>query len=66
MQGGLYRRTGEGLQLDSGAFGAGLELAAGTTAEVVGESAPASFAAALALLGGGRARSPAARHHRLY
>ncbi len=56
MHRGLYWRTSEGLQLDSGAFIAGLEQAAGATAEVVGKPAPAFFAAALAHLGA----SPAA------
>jgi len=51
MHRGLYWRTSEGLQLDSGAFVAGLEQAAGITAEVVGKPAPAFFAAALAHLG---------------
>jgi HAD superfamily hydrolase (TIGR01458 family) len=51
MHRGLYWRTGEGLQLDSGAFVAALEQAAGTEAEVVGKPAPAFFAAALAHLG---------------
>lgn len=51
MHRGLYWRTSQGLQLDSGAFVAGLEQAAGTTAEVVGKPAPAFFAAALAHLG---------------
>jgi len=50
MHRGLYWRTDEGLQLDSGAFVTGLEQAAGTTAEVVGKPAPAFFAAALAHL----------------
>jgi ribonucleotide monophosphatase NagD (HAD superfamily) len=43
MHRGLYWRTSEGLQLDSGAFVAGLEQAAGTAAEVVGKPAPAFF-----------------------
>jgi len=51
MHRGLYWRTDRGLQLDSGAFVAGLEQAAGTEAEVVGKPAPAFFAAALAHLG---------------
>jgi HAD superfamily hydrolase (TIGR01458 family) len=51
MHRGLYWRTSEGLQLDSGAFVVGLEQAAGTTAEVVGKPAPEFFAAALAHLG---------------
>ena len=50
MHRGLYWRTAAGLQLDSGAFVAGLEQAAGTEAEVVGKPAPAFFAAALAHL----------------
>src|SRR5215472_843748 len=51
MHRGLYWRTSEGLQLDSGAFVAALEQAAGTTAEVVGKPAAAFFAAALAHVG---------------
>ena len=50
MQRGLYWRTSQGLQLDTGAFLAGLEQAAGTAADVVGKPAPAFFAAALAHL----------------
>jgi len=51
MHRGLYWRTSEGLQLDSGAFVTGLEQAAGTEAEVVGKLAAAFFATALAHLG---------------
>jgi len=51
MHRGMYWRTIEGLQLDSGAFVAGLEQAAGITAEVVGKPAAAFFATALAHLG---------------
>lgn len=51
MHRGLYWRTSEGLQLDTGAFLAGLEQAAGTEADVVGKPAPAFFATALARLG---------------
>jgi len=51
MHRGLYWRTSEGLQLDSGAFVTGLEQAAGTRAEVVGKPAAAFFATALAQLG---------------
>ena len=51
MHRGLYWRTSEGLQLDAGAFLAGLEQAAGTEATVVGKPAPAFFATALARLG---------------
>ena len=51
MHRGLYWRTSDGLQLDTGAFLAGLEQAAHTHAEVVGKPAAAFFAAALAHLG---------------
>ncbi|MCW2883216.1 MAG: hydrolase [Streptosporangiaceae bacterium] len=44
----LYWRTDEGLQLDTGAFLAGLEQAAGVTAEVIGKPAAAFFETALA------------------
>jgi HAD superfamily hydrolase (TIGR01458 family) len=57
MHRGLYWRTSEGLQLDSGAFVAGLEQAAGITAEVVGKPAPAFFTAALAHLGAAAGRT---------
>jgi ribonucleotide monophosphatase NagD (HAD superfamily) len=53
MHRGLYWRTSEGLLLDSGAFVAGLEQAAGIQAEVVGKPAAAFFAAARAHLGTG-------------
>ncbi|MGP3981580.1 HAD-IIA family hydrolase [Streptomyces sp. KR80] len=46
-----YWRTDEGLQLDTGAFLAGLEQAARTVAEVVGKPAEAFFATALSRLG---------------
>jgi HAD superfamily hydrolase (TIGR01458 family) len=51
MSRGMYWRTSAGLQLDSGAFVAGLEQASGTTAEVVGKPAEGFFTAALAHLG---------------
>ena len=51
MHRGLYWRTSEGLQLDSGAFVTGLEQAAGVQAEVVGKPAAAFFTTALAHLG---------------
>jgi len=57
MHRGLYWRTSEGLQLDSGAFVAGLEQAAGVEAEVVGKPAAAFFATALAHLGTGAAHT---------
>ncbi|AWW36622.1 HAD family hydrolase [Streptomyces sp. AS58] len=51
MHRNLYWRTDRGLQLDSGAFLAGLEAAAGTEAEVTGKPSPAFFEAALGHLG---------------
>jgi HAD superfamily hydrolase (TIGR01458 family) len=51
MHRNLYWRTDEGLQLDAGAFLAGLELAAGTTAVVCGKPSPDFFAEAVAALG---------------
>jgi HAD superfamily hydrolase (TIGR01458 family) len=51
MSRGMYWRTSDGLQLDSGAFIAGLEQAVGTAAEVVGKPAEGFFNAALAHLG---------------
>jgi HAD superfamily hydrolase (TIGR01458 family) len=50
MHRNLYWRTDAGLPLDTGAFLAGLELAAGVEAEVVGKPADAFFAAALGAL----------------
>lgn len=47
----LYWRTDEGLKLDTGAFLAGLEQAAGITAEVIGKPAAAFFETALTGLG---------------
>jgi HAD superfamily hydrolase (TIGR01458 family) len=51
MHRNLYWRTDRGLQLDTGAFLAGLEQAAGVTAEVVGKPAKEFFATALTSLG---------------
>ncbi len=51
MHRNLYWRTDAGLQLDTGAFLAGLEKAAGVQAEVIGKPAAAFFEAALASLG---------------
>ncbi|MFI1363762.1 HAD-IIA family hydrolase [Streptomyces griseochromogenes] len=53
MHRNLYWRTDEGLQLDAGAFVAGLEAAAGVTAEVTGKPSRAFFEAALGRLGAG-------------
>jgi HAD superfamily hydrolase (TIGR01458 family) len=47
----LYWRTDEGLTLDTGAFLAGLELASGARAEVIGKPSAAFFETALARLG---------------
>ena len=44
-------QTARGPLLDSGAFVAGLEYAAGVEAELVGKPSPAYFEAALAVLG---------------
>ncbi|MFD0277244.1 HAD-IIA family hydrolase [Kitasatospora sp. NPDC127111] len=51
MHRNAYWRTAEGLRLDSGAFVAGLEYAAGVEAEVLGKPAEAFFTGALAHLG---------------
>lgn len=51
MHRNLYWRTVEGLQLDGGAYIAGLEEAAGTRATICGKPAPAYFEAALEMLG---------------
>ncbi|HEY2205932.1 MAG TPA: HAD-IIA family hydrolase [Pseudonocardia sp.] len=51
MHANLFWRTAEGLSLDSGAFLAGLELAADTRARVLGKPAEAFFAAALDRVG---------------
>jgi HAD superfamily hydrolase (TIGR01458 family) len=51
MHRNLYWRTADGLQLDAGAFIAGLEQATATTATICGKPAPAFFDAALELLG---------------
>jgi HAD superfamily hydrolase (TIGR01458 family) len=51
MSRGMYWRTSNGLQLDSGAFVVGLEQAAGIAAEVVGKPAEAFFNAALSHVG---------------
>ncbi|MFF1719212.1 HAD-IIA family hydrolase [Streptomyces sviceus] len=51
MHRNLYWRTEDGLQLDAGAFLAGLERAARIEAVVTGKPSPAFFEAALARLG---------------
>ncbi|MDN3025526.1 HAD-IIA family hydrolase [Streptomyces sp. S.PB5] len=53
MHRNLYWRTDDGLQLDAGAFLAGLERAARTEAVVTGKPSKAFFASALARLGAG-------------
>jgi len=51
MHRNLYWRTTAGLELDGGAYLAGLEAAAGVTATICGKPSPAFFASALELLG---------------
>ena len=51
MHRNLYWRTAEGWELDGGAYIAGLEEAAGTTATICGKPARAYFEAALEMLG---------------
>jgi HAD superfamily hydrolase (TIGR01458 family) len=51
MSRGLFWRTDEGLQLDTGAFLAGLEQAAGVEAEVTGKPSAAFFTTALGTVG---------------
>jgi HAD superfamily hydrolase (TIGR01458 family) len=57
MSRNLYWRTDSGLQLDAGAFLAGLEQAAGVRAEVTGKPAAAFFATVLASLGAGASQA---------
>jgi HAD superfamily hydrolase (TIGR01458 family) len=51
MSRNMYWRTEAGLQLDTGAFLAGLQQAAGVQAELTGKPSAAFFAAALAAVG---------------
>ena len=51
MHRNLVWRTSAGMQLDTGAYLAGLEAAAGVTATVIGKPAPAMFDAGLRSLG---------------
>lgn len=51
MHRNLMWRTSAGMQLDTGAYLAGLEAATGTTATVVGKPAPTMFTEALRALG---------------
>jgi HAD superfamily hydrolase (TIGR01458 family) len=57
MHRNLYWKTAQGWELDGGAYIAGLEAAAGTTATICGKPAPAYFDAALAPLGVPAARA---------
>jgi HAD superfamily hydrolase (TIGR01458 family) len=57
MHRNLYWRTSEGLQLDAGAYIAGLEAASGTTATICGKPAAEYFDAALEPLGVARDRA---------
>ena len=51
MHRNMYWRTKEGLQLDGGAYIAGLEEATGTTAVICGKPSPTFFEEAVAMLG---------------
>jgi ribonucleotide monophosphatase NagD (HAD superfamily) len=51
MHRNLYWRTADGLELDAGAYVAGLEAATGRQAVVCGKPSAEYFAAALAVLG---------------
>lgn len=51
MHRNMYWRTSAGLELDGGAYIAGLEESAGVTAAICGKPAPAFFHAALQMLG---------------
>jgi HAD superfamily hydrolase (TIGR01458 family) len=57
MHRNLYWRTEDGLQLDAGAYVAGLELAAGVEAIVCGKPSPVFFAEAVSILGTDPART---------
>lgn len=57
MHRNLYWRTGEGFELDGGAYIAGLEEATGRTAAICGKPAAPYFDAALAMLGMPRDRT---------
>ena len=51
MHRNMYWRTADGLELDAGAYVAGLEVAAGVTATVCGKPSASYFAAALDVVG---------------
>jgi HAD superfamily hydrolase (TIGR01458 family) len=57
MHRNLYWKTSEGLELDSGAYIAGLEEATGRTAAICGKPTGPYFDAALAMLGAPRERA---------
>jgi HAD superfamily hydrolase (TIGR01458 family) len=57
MHRNLYWRTSEGLELDGGAYIAGLEEAVGRRATICGKPSPAYFDAALTMLGVPRDRA---------
>jgi HAD superfamily hydrolase (TIGR01458 family) len=57
MHRNMFWRTTDGLELDGGAYIAGLEEAAGTEAVICGKPAPAYFEAALDMLGVPAARA---------
>jgi len=51
MHRNMYWRTADGLELDGGAYIAGLEEATGARATICGKPAPAFFRAALEMIG---------------
>ncbi len=51
MHRNMYWRTSQGLELDVGAYVAGLEAATGVTATICGKPSPANFDAALSSIG---------------
>jgi HAD superfamily hydrolase (TIGR01458 family) len=57
MHRNLYWRTDEGLQLDAGAYVAGLEAATGRRATICGKPSPDFFAEAVAMLGTAASRT---------
>jgi HAD superfamily hydrolase (TIGR01458 family) len=57
MHRNMYWRTSDGLELDAGAYIAGLEEATGTSAIICGKPAPAFFDVALGLMAASRERA---------
>jgi HAD superfamily hydrolase (TIGR01458 family) len=57
MHRNLYWRTDDGLQLDAGAYVAGLEAATGVSATICGKPSPAFFEEVVSMLGTGSGRT---------